>query len=224
MSVSLKGSLHKLRTWLDGLQLRERNIVLILALVVLVFVWDLVFFSPVQKGIESAKGQMTTLANQMTTLNGQLIELAQLDNANPNKVLQTQKQQLNLAIEQLDSSIEGMTGNLIPATKMVQVLEDVLQQSGNLQLVRVKSLPVRKLMSAANEATSGRQEDVLYLHAVELQLRGSYFEALRYLQALETLPWQVIWDQLEYQVIQYPQADIRLRINTLSGSDRLLGV
>jgi len=85
-------------------------------------------------------------------------------------------------------------------------------------------LPVRKLMSAANEATSGRQEDVLYLHAVELQLRGSYFEALRYLQALETLPWQVIWDQLEYQVIQYPQADIRLRINTLSGSDRLLGV
>lgn len=225
MNVSMKESVLKLRAKLDGLQSRERNIVLILALVVMVFMWDLLIFSSLQSDVKRARDKSATVVQQMITINTQLAETG---NANPNAALQIQKQQLNIAIEQLNSNIKGMTGNLIPAKKMVQVLEDVLHECSDLQLLRVKSLPVRKLISdsaaSAEDVVSSQQEDVLYLHAVELELRGGYFETLRYLQALEELSWQVIWDQLEYQVEGYPKANIRLRINTLSSNDGLLGV
>ncbi|MEH6358641.1 MAG: type II secretion system protein GspM [Pseudomonadales bacterium] len=228
MSAALKESMLKLRAKLDGLQPRERNIVLILALVVMVFMWDLLVFSSLQSDVKSARDQSATVAQQMTTINSQLVELSKPGNANPNAALQVQKQQLNIAIDQISSNIKTMTGNLIPAKRMVQVLEDVLHESSDLQLLRVKSLPVRKLISdsAGNveDVEPNQQEGVLYLHAVELELRGDYFETLRYLQALEELPWQVIWDQLEYQVEGYPKANIRLRINTLSSGDGLLGV
>lgn len=226
MSATLKDTLQKWRQRFDALQPRERNIIMVLALVVMVFIWDLLCYSPLQRSITTARDGLVAKADQITQLGNEVRELTQPGSDNPVRVLQNRKQGLKVAIKQLDSSIEQLTGNLIPAKKMVQVLEDVLRQSSSLQLVAVKSLPVRRLITGAEADVSVMQasDGALYLHAVELELRGSYFETLSYLQALEGLPWQVIWDQLEYRVDHYPQADIRLRINTLSSSAGLLGV
>jgi MSHA biogenesis protein MshJ len=226
VSASLKNSIQKWRERFDALQPRERNIILILALVVVAFLWDLLCYSPLQRSITKTQDGIVSTADQITQLGNQVRELTQPGSGNPVRVLQDRKQNLKVAIKQLDSSIEQLTGNLIPAKKMVQVLEDVLRQSSNLQLVAVKNLPVRRLITGteADISVTHASDGALYLHAVELELRGSYFETLSYLQALEGLPWQVIWDQLEYRVDRYPQADIRLRINTLSSSAGLLGV
>jgi len=223
MSASLKGSALKLRKWLDALQPRERNIVLILALVVAAFLWDQLCYSPLQSNVAEGRAEMTSIADQIVARGNELRELTQ-PGKNPGRVLQDRKKQLQIAIEQLNGNIEQMTGNLIPAKKMVQVLEDVLRQSSSLQLLKVQSLPVRRLIRDGETQETLVGDDSLYLHAVELQLQGDYFETLSYLRALEELPWQVIWDQLEYQVDGYPQASVRLRINTLSASAGLLGV
>jgi len=223
MSTSLKDSVLKLRKRLDALQPRERSIVLILALVVVAFLWDQLCYSPLQRSVTAGRAEMSLVADQIVARGNELRELAQ-PGKNPVRVLQDRKKQLKIAIEQLNGNIEQLTGNLIPAKKMVQVLEDVLRQSSSLQLVKVQSLPVRLLIREGETQETLVSDDRLYLHAVELQLRGDYFETLSYLRALEELPWQVIWDQLEYQVDGYPQADIRLRINTLSASAGLLGV
>jgi len=223
MSTAIKDSAVKLRKRLDALQPRERNIVLILALVVVAFLWDQLCYSPLQRSVKEARAEMSSVADQIVTRGNELRALAQ-PGKNPVRVLQDRKKQLKIAIEQLNGNIEKLTGNLIPAKKMVQVLEDVLRQSSSLQLVKVQSLPVRRLMREGETEETLVSDSSLYLHAVELQLRGDYFETLSYLRALEELPWQVIWDQLEYQVDGYPQADIRLRINTLSASAGLLGV
>jgi MSHA biogenesis protein MshJ len=223
MKASLKNWLIKIRDRLDALQPRERNIVLILSLVVVAFLWDQLCYSPLQRSAAQASEKITTVTNQLTTAGNKLSALAQ-PGSNPAGVLRDRQQQLKIAIKQLDGTIEQLTGNLIPAKKMVQVLEDVLHQSSSLQLIKVKNLPVRKLMVAGVAENLVDETSGVYLHAVELELRGSYFETLAYLRALESLPWQVIWDQLQYRVDDYPQAVIRLRINTLSASAGLLGV
>jgi len=226
VKASLKDSMQKWRERFDALQPRERNIILILALVVVAFIWDFLCYSPLQRGITKTQSEIVAKTDQVRQLGNDIREQAQSGSGNPVRVLQDRKQSLTIAIKQLDSSIKQLTGNLIPTKKMVRVLEDVLRQSSSLQLVAVKSLPVRRLITAVEGETEVVPADHsrLYLHAVELELRGSYFETLSYLQALEGLPWQVIWEQLEYRVDGYPHADIRLRINTLSSSAGLLGV
>ena len=47
---------------------------------------------------------------------------------------------------------------------------------------------------------------------------------LRYLQALEALPWRFFWDSVDYQVIAYPQSTVRLKLHTLSLSEDWIGV
>lgn len=228
MSTAISDFMQKLRERLDALQPRERNIVLILVLVVVAFLWDLLCYSPLQNSVKNTQDELTARTDQIARLTQQINELTQTGDKNPVRQLQSRQQGLETAIQQLDVSIARLTGNLIPAKKMVQVLEDVLHRSSDLQLLAVTSLPVRRLIAEPKEKETGvaaaNETGHLYLHAVELELRGSYFEALAYLQALEDLPWQVIWDQLEYRVDGYPQAEIRLRINTLSSSAGLLGV
>ncbi len=225
MSDTVKDSIVKLRDRFDALQLREQRIVLILVLVIIAFLWDLLCYSPLQNSIKKSQDAIIAKSEQITRLGNQINDLVRPGKSSPMQVLQNREQNLQAAIKQLDGSIRQLTSDLIPAKKMVQVLEEVLHESSNLQLVAVKNLPVRRLITEREEADApALGSSRLYLHAVELELRGNYFETLNYLRALEVLPWQVIWDQLEYRVDHYPKANIRLRINTLSSSAGLLGV
>jgi MSHA biogenesis protein MshJ len=47
---------------------------------------------------------------------------------------------------------------------------------------------------------------------------------LRYLQALEKLPWRFFWDSVSYQVMEYPDSVVRLELHTLSLSEDWIGV
>ena len=39
-----------------------------------------------------------------------------------------------------------------------------------------------------------------------IKFQGDYFSTMNYLQAIESLPWRISWDRLEYKVIEYPNS------------------
>jgi MSHA biogenesis protein MshJ len=69
------------------------------------------------------------------------------------------------------------------------------------------------LPAAAAASATG---PTLYRHGVELSVEGSYADLLSYLQALEALPQQLLWGNLELKVEQYPRVVLTLRLYTLS--------
>ena len=108
---------------------------------------------------------------------------------------------------------------------MATVLEKVLHQKTRLKLIRVTNLPAVELTAdALADHSNLEQGSLLYRHGVELQLEGDFFETLRYLQALEELPWQILWGSLTYEVETFPRASITLRLNTLSTNAGWIGV
>lgn len=64
----------------------------------------------------------------------------------------------------------------------------------------------------------------VYKHGVVLRLRGDFFHILALIKALENLQWKFYWESLDYVVTDYPQAEIELRVFTLSSEEGLLGV
>jgi len=55
-----------------------------------------------------------------------------------------------------------------------------------------------------------------YLHPVELVIEGSYGDILDYLRALEALHWQIYWERLELQALDYPANRVRIVVGALS--------
>ncbi len=211
-----------------ALSTRERNIVLILGLAVLVFLWDALLFGPVQRESKQLKLQMSTVESQISKQSKELAELMAAVNRDPNSELKQRRDQLSSAVAEMDQRLETLTSNLIPPKQMAKVLEQVLRENNNLKLVQVISLPSKKLSGGKTE--SGKEiavsEDtqVLYRHGVRLELEGNYFDTLNYLRKLEALPWQVLWSSLHYEVQEYPKASVRLEINTLSTNSGWIGV
>jgi MSHA biogenesis protein MshJ len=77
--------------------------------------------------------------------------------------------------------------------------------------------------NAASRETKPQGSGV-YKHGVVLRLRGDFFHILALIKALENLQWKFYWESLDYVVTDYPQAEIELRVFTLSSEEGLLGV
>ena len=78
--------------------------------------------------------------------------------------------------------------------------------------------------SASTPAASGPDaplaaQPALWRHGVELTVRGSYVDLLRYLDAVERLPVRVYFGRAVLDATQYPEVDLRLTVYTL-GMDR----
>ena len=73
---------------------------------------------------------------------------------------------------------------------------------------------------APTDAAQGRAKLAgareVFRHTVEISVKGSYFDLLDYIAALERMPQRVFWEGFELSVAQYPQSVLKLTIYTLS--------
>jgi len=140
--------------------------------------------------------------------------------------IETTQQQL----QQQDQLLADYLQRLVPPTQITTLLRSLLQQQNNgLQLVSLKNEPVQLIALkelTSPEATAVEQHDhtVLYQHAATIKLTGTYSQLHQYLSTLEQAPWQLFWDQLDYNVTDYPRAEIVLRVHTISANEYWIGL
>ena len=98
------------------------------------------------------------------------------------------------------------------------LLQGLLARQAGLRLISLKTLAPQSIVAGttgakapAKEAQDKPAERVfdLYRHGVEIRLEGSYDD-------LEKLPQRLLWGELVYRVIDYPRAEIRLTLYSLS--------
>ena len=111
---------------------------------------------------------------------------------------------------------------------MARFLEQLLVQEPGLQLLRLKTLEAAPLIDAGEQGGASTANTdagtAVFRHAFEIAFSGGYLATLRYLKALEALPWKFVWDSVDYEVVAYPQSTVRLRLHTLSLSEDWIGV
>ena len=133
------------------------------------------------------------------------------------------------AIDQADpeklAAADRWAENLDTVTRAL----DSTTAGGGLELVRLESLPAESLsLSAVGTETEKSvfdgSVDQLYRHGFVLELRGGYEATLRYLRAVEEQPWQLFWDELHFEVLEYPQARVEIELHTLGQREGWIGV
>ncbi|RYZ96588.1 MAG: MSHA biogenesis protein MshJ [Moraxellaceae bacterium] len=197
-------------------------------------VWNLLIQSHFDKGIVEKNSQLSALATQSTTLQTQIAAATQLLMNDPNKLKKSQISELQSEIGTVEKKLHSASEQLIKADQLPQALQDVLQKATQLTLLEVKTLPARELKLAPmtdgalqlnnNPAALKEEAAGVYEHVVILSVSGNYFQIVKFLTALEQLPWRFYWQALDYKVAEYPDAVMQLRVYTLSSEEGLLGV
>ena len=141
-----------------------------------------------------------------------------------------QKQLLLDEHEKLEAhlaSVEGITANsdrllyeqhIVSPEDLSSLLSSLLKQSQDLELISLEEVPV-VIKDEVPEKIRGLHsvlEQKITATDIVLNVRGSYFSVLGYLQSVEKEAGSgIFWKQIDYAVDKYPAAEVRLVIRTL---------
>lgn len=228
---------QQLSKWLlrfDALTLRERALVAIAVIAVLVTLWQTLLIAPLNTMRETTSAAIGRQHQKIHALDQQTQALLQHQRENPNQTARARHARLTAEIETVDRQLRDKMHGLIPANRMAKVLEQVLTRKTHLRLYGVKTLPAQPLLSlAAKEKNVGKHGDHndgvhaqagVYRHGLVIEFRGSYLSTLKYLVALKKLHWQFYWDSVDLDVKRYPESRVVITVHTLSLNKDWIGV
>jgi MSHA biogenesis protein MshJ len=208
----------------ESLSLRERAMVMLALIAGLVLTWDSLFMQPLLRTRADLQSELEAA--------GQFGNSAQsADVSDPRQVNLQRAGQLQTQLAGLDAQLKNTASGFVSADRMIQVLHDVLDTQGRLELVSIRNLPVTSLvpppstdlaMPAATAPAPAAQPP--FVHAVEIVIDGQYADILEYLAALEALPWKFRWTSFDLSTAGYPRNRVRIEIATLSLDSTWLGV
>lgn len=237
MSQTLTQSWNQGAGWFNERPIRERVLITLTGLVlVLVLVWELAI-TPVMTGNARLTSQLDSLQQQQQALLDQQQMFTERLSSDPSQQLRARLASRQARLDRLDAELSQTTGRLIAPRAMVRLLQDMLVAQKDLELVGVELLAPTAIFDrpseqnqgapvadAAADADAQASEPLLYAHDVELVIRGGYLDVLNYVEALESMDDRLGWVSLDYQMLEYPNNEIRIRVRTLSLDQAWLGV
>ncbi|RFA28281.1 hypothetical protein CAI21_13270 [Alkalilimnicola ehrlichii] len=213
----MKRSWQALEQRIEQLSTRERLLVGLALVTLLLGVWVIVFFTPYEARSEARHIEMERLTKDLSALESKLARLRQSVADDPHEALQRELINVQRRLADVEADLQARAGGFVTPREMSGVLRDVLHAQPGLTLLRLESTGAEPLATVGGYAP-------VYRHGLVLEFRGDYRSTLRYLEALESLPWSFFWEELDYRLEQHPEAVVRLRIGTLSGHEEWLGV
>ena len=234
---------EKFSLFVNGKTLRERVIILLVIVVLVYGLCELLFFGAVLDKSNRQTSQLESIAERNLDAESEVQDLME-SLSGGRQAIAREQQQLNDKLAKVDEELSSAASGFIPATLMPQVLEEILNNSEKLTLMKLENKPVEVVTgisdadSSAEKKTRNSSSDrhgeqqvidsddktLLYRHGVEMQLQGSYLATLDYLKRLEQLQWRFQWDALSFQVDEYPIGTVTLEVYTYSTERDWLGV
>ncbi|WP_373001541.1 MSHA biogenesis protein MshJ [Marinobacter sp.] len=223
------GSFARAADWYNQRPIRERALILLTALVLVLFVaWELAVTPLLQKN-GSLESRLQLLSSSRDDLLAQQQMLDEQLATDPSRELRNRLNTRQQRLERLNRQIADTTGQLIAPKAMVVLLRDILaaQESLELQALELQT-PTPVFSPERAEQSSQEQpespEPLLYAHDVELHIKGSYLNVLNYLERLEAMDERLGWIRLEYSAGDWPSGEAVIRVRTLSLDQAWLGV
>ena len=219
--------LKQFKQWFDkfdALNERERISVILLSVVAIIMIFVELVISPLNQKHDIAERKTASLTKQIQQTDSQIISFKLKRNQDPNYQEKKKISLLDEQITNLNEQLKEKMHGLIEPKQMAKVLEVVLAQNTDLQLQRVQSLGAEPLSPKKVKENEEPQDLGIYRHGLQIEFRGSYLSTLKYLRALDELPWNFYWDVLELNVEKYPVSSIVITVHTLSFHKGWIGV
>jgi len=229
MIETLRVRALEVRDRVDALSLRERGLVFVAVMVVLYLIAANLVFGPLRAEQSRIQDELKAKRELVRTTEGQTQALLGAQSGDINAANRAKLASLQQQLKELDATMDQMTAGVVSPTEMAKLVERILMQNRGLELVKLENIPSAPITDGKTDGRSvaapGAVPDVqVYKHGMRIELRGSYFDIVNYLKALEALPWKVFWGEVQLETEKYPSSKVTLVIYTLSRYPGWIGV
>lgn len=204
---------------LDALQPRERVMV---ALGILALLWagfDSLLLTPMLNKQKLYRQEITAHQSEVAQFQQQIQQITLAAQIDPDAGNKQHLAQLQQQLAEKDAQLQSTQQQLITPDRMPRVLESLLQRDKAVKLVSLTTMPVSGLMDAvAAPVADGKAaaDFGIYKHGFEVKLEGGYLDLMRYVSALESSSWHMLWGGINLDATTYPKSTLTLTLYTLS--------
>jgi MSHA biogenesis protein MshJ len=203
----------------QALQLREKRLIFFGSVILIFWLLLMYLLEPAWQQQQQLTGQQQKFRLQQQQVKQQL-ELLQLQLAvDIEQPLRDEIAGLNQQQSALAAQRQSQSSLFIGAEQMLALLREILSKS---QQVKLKSLSTSAAVPVVLAGQLADEAPLLYQHKTTLIVSGTYRNVQKLLRELEQLPWLVQWQQLDYQVTDYPLADISIEFITVSENENFI--
>jgi MSHA biogenesis protein MshJ len=215
----MSARLQRLAERIDALKLSERGMLLAIVLLALWAIWHSLLMAPISTERKQASQQVEQLRSEIAGLNQAVQAMAGEGGRDPQAEARLKLEALAAQEAQVDRQLGELTSALIAPRDMGAVLESILGRQPGIRLRGLHSLDPEPIDLGAETGVAP-----LFRHGIELEVDGSYLDLLQFLHALEALPWQFIWRELQLERRDDGGNRMRLTLYTMSLDEGWLGV
>lgn len=211
----------------DMLSVRERALVLVAVLALIITVWDSGFSAPRERERKALVQEVQALRAEVSGLEASIQAIVDQGEIDPDRLTREEIRKYKSRIPELESKLAGATTGLIGPEQMTEALGQLLKRAGPLEVRSMRTLQAAPVTASVAEASGVATADPkarIFKHGLELEIAGTYMQALHFLQSLEALEWRFFWDSVELIVEEHPRARLRLVVFTLSLEKGWVGV
>jgi MSHA biogenesis protein MshJ len=232
----MSSSMDNLEAKFSAISPREQKLVFYAVPFVICFVFILGLIEPAitqtietRQEITDAKLSLVDITYSVDSVQAQL-------NIDPNTETRNQIVAVNEQILILEKQFTQELEQLVPPEAMPFVLEQLFADAKKLKLVAMSSMVPTNIFKNAPKADDKDKTDSakkadekeivpeLFKHGLRISFEGSFFDTREFLIAAEKMPWKLHWQEIKFQVDEYPRARVDIELFTLSTSEAYIHV
>ena len=205
--------------WFHQRALRERAVLLLCAVTLMVAPVYLFVLEPATQQRASAQQQIARMNAEISQLEMMEAEIRARSRVDPDQELRERHDQLVQQLAEQRQELHLGISHLVAPAEMPGLLKQILARS-DIELLRLENM-APQLVGAVEPSAEAPSR--LYRHRLQMELRGDYLSLLSYLRRLDQLPRLLVWEEIDVTTREYPLTTIRLRVYTLSLTEDWLG-
>lgn len=226
-------SVIKLKYWLHTRTQEQRIGVLLAWFIVCISIWYIFWENSYLSRVNAESDQLQSLNQKITSTEQEISSKQKIAN---NPVVIQKHKQLVVQLKDLNAQLQSIYTQLVSPSEMVKAMKDILEGDSGLKLLQLSNTGTFPLTPAADAVNANKNNDGkenkklampeatknLYRHNFTMVFSGNYVETLNYFKKIEKLPWKFYWDSVDYQVTKYPEAQITIKLHTVSASQEVM--
>lgn len=221
---------------IDSLSIRERGIIMIGIVFVMFILWDSYFMRPQVVVEKRVLADLQVKRAEQGALNVKFQQLVRKEQGGADSLNRKKLAELQQQLAAIEADVRQSTNHLVSPAKMAAILQTILNKSAGLELTEIKGLGASPLLTQTPSETStvsggaGTEPGTAaglnnaYKHGLVIKFEGDYLSTLKYMRQLESLEWGFFWENLEYEVVNYPKGRVAITLYTLSLEKDWIGV
>jgi MSHA biogenesis protein MshJ len=195
-----------------ALSQRERAMVAVAAIALVIYVGDTLWLAPIYSRAQAFAKQTAQQEREFATLQQQLFQLEAEASVDPNAGARAALAEAKAQLLATETELAAFERTLVPPNKMPVVLENLLRERRGVRLASLKTLPVEGLSAgnalgpaagtsvpagsqSADAANASPAPVLMYRHGFELKLEGNYLDLAACLAELESGAQQLLWQR-----------------------------